>query len=249
MYPVYLLEDDFKQQEEYSSIIKNAIKKNKCDMQLVCRTMSPLELISMAQAQEGNDGLFFLDMEIGDNRQAGLQTAIQIRELLPFSQIVFITVHEELAFLTLENRVAPMDYVIKDQDSNQVAKKISENIVRVSAMFQKSDYNHPKMFTYRVGQRYHSLPLDDIMFFSTNKTLRGHVLWHTADQEAEFLGSLTELNHRYQNQNFFRCDRSYLVNLNQKCSFDNETRKISFADGSEAYVASRKVHEFLQRFQ
>lgn len=96
MFPIYLLEDNEAQRVEYISIIKNIIMIKEYDMQLVVATGDLQEL--MNNVMNSKEGLFFLDMEIGEQTQAGLNLADEIRQQLPCAQIVFITTHEELSF-------------------------------------------------------------------------------------------------------------------------------------------------------
>ena len=70
--------------------------------------------IILADLNQQQDGLFFLDMEIGEDKQAGLELASRIRATIPLAKIVFITTHDELSFVTLERRIAPLDYILKD---------------------------------------------------------------------------------------------------------------------------------------
>lgn len=89
MYPVYLLEDDLQQQAIYQQIIANTIMINEFAMTLTCAASDTETLLAAIKDQQR--GLFFLDMEIEDNRQAGLEVATKIRQMMPFAQIVFIT--------------------------------------------------------------------------------------------------------------------------------------------------------------
>lgn len=47
----------------------------------------------------------------------------------------------------------------------------------------------------------------------------------------------------------YRCDKSYLVNLDLIESFDNTKREIYFRDGSVAQVSFRKARELAKLFK
>ncbi|MBA1395175.1 response regulator, partial [Lactobacillus sp. XV13L] len=122
MFPIYLLEDNQEQRNTYAQVINDTIMINELPMQLVCQTDSPNALLeAMAHNYQG---LFFLDMEIENQKDAGLQTAITIRKQIPAAHIVFITTHGELSFLTLERKVAPLDYILKDYGSDHIKTNI-----------------------------------------------------------------------------------------------------------------------------
>ncbi|MEJ1318791.1 response regulator [Latilactobacillus sakei] len=127
MYPVYLLEDDLQQQAIYQQIIANTIMINEFAMTLKCAASDTETLLAAIKDQQR--GLFFLDMEIEDNRQAGLEVATKIRQMMPFAQIVFITTHEELTLLTLERKIAPLDYILKDQSMAEIKRQLIDDLL------------------------------------------------------------------------------------------------------------------------
>lgn len=244
MLPVYLLEDNQEQQIQYAKIIRSAISDNHMDMELICQTLSPLELLSVAQESDSNYGLFFLDMEINNNTHAGLQLAVEIRHLLPQAKIVFISIHDELAVMTIERRVAPLDFIDKDHGLDSVETKIREDLHLAVVDYQAIEQPQQRMFSYRIGSRYFTVPLDQVLYLTTAEVAAGHVLLHTKTRETEFLGSLNNLAHRYQE--LFRSDKSYLVNLQQPCKYDNKTKQLKFQDGSSAYVSLRRARELIK---
>lgn len=69
MFSIYLLEDNVEQQAYYAKVIKNTIMINDYAMKLVCATNDVEKLESSILDQE--QGLFFLDMEIGSQTDAG----------------------------------------------------------------------------------------------------------------------------------------------------------------------------------
>lgn len=167
MFPIYLLEDDEAQRVEYISIIKNIIMIKEYDMQLVVATGDLQEL--MNNIVNSKEGLFFLDMEIGEQTQAGLNLADEIRQQLPFAQIVFITTHEELSFLTLERRIAPLDYILKEQGLDDIKQKIVKDIDATQTILKTETVQHKDILGYKIGTRFFSVPINDVIMLSTNK--------------------------------------------------------------------------------
>ncbi|UQS81672.1 DNA-binding response regulator [Bombilactobacillus folatiphilus] len=247
MLPVYLLEDDVEQQIEYSKVIQQSIENNRWSMKLACQTMSPLELLSVAQVQDGEYGLFFLDMEISSNSKAGLQVAKEIRRLLPKAHIVFLSVHDELAFLTIERRISPLDFIDKDHGFDVIQTKMLEDMNYSLSAYREVKEPNKTMFSYRIGSRYFAVPLSQVLYLTTSQVASGHILLHTKNHETEFLGSLNDLEHRYSS--FFRTDKSYLVNLEQSCNYDNKEKVLRFEDGSFAYVSVRRAHDLMKYFR
>lgn len=104
MFPIYLLEDDSKQRANFAAIIKNTIMIHDLAMGLICETDNSQTLMNFVD--QTHQGLFFLDMQIGKQKDEGLSTAMKIREQIVGAQIVFITTHDELSILTLERKVS-----------------------------------------------------------------------------------------------------------------------------------------------
>ncbi|BDR59496.1 response regulator transcription factor [Xylocopilactobacillus apicola] len=242
MFPIYLLEDDEKQRAVYAQTIRNTILINDFAMKLVVEAASTDQLL--ASINDQYQGLFFLDMEIDGVKEAGLQVAVDIRRELPGAQIVFITTHEELSFLTLERKVAPLDYILKERGLEQLKQNISDDLIKVQQIQASGKYKKENLFTYRIGSRYFSLPLADLIYLKTEKSAPGRVKLRSRTKESEFLGNLNDLAKKYPQ--LFRCDKSFLVNLDLLESFDSGSRELIFVDGSKAYASIRKSRELVR---
>jgi len=78
VFPVYLLEDNAIQRAKYIEFIKNGILINDANLELRFATGSVTEFLANYRSQE--HGLYFLDMEIDDDKLAGLNVAEKIRQ-------------------------------------------------------------------------------------------------------------------------------------------------------------------------
>ncbi|MCO6543805.1 MAG: response regulator transcription factor [Lactobacillus sp.] len=242
MFPIYLLEDNFEQRTNYAQIINNTIMINELPMQLFCQTDTAADLLAAIDQQY--EGLFFLDMEIKGHTDVGLQTAIQIRDQIPAAQIVFITTHGELSFLTLERKIAPLDYVLKDRGMEHIKANIREDILKTNDLIKSGKYKKENLFTYHIGPRYFSLPLSEVVYLNTSKFNPGRVQLHALKKESEFVDNLNDLEKKYPM--LFRSDKSYLINLDLLDHFDNQKREIHFINGSIAYASIRKARELVK---
>lgn len=236
MFPIYLLEDDPIQQKFYRQVIKNTIMINEYAMQLqlATDTVSDFEQ-PLAHVKQG---LFFLDMEIGTDVKAGLKLATQIRRQVPFAQIVFITTHDELSFLTLQERITPLDYILKDQDPAEIQQHLIDDLKLANQKFEQELFHHASLFRYNISDKYFSLPMSDLIMLSTNKKQPGVISLTGINRKATFPGNLNTIETEYDN--LFRCDKSYLVNLDQMQSYDAHEHLITFNDNSQCKVSFRK---------
>lgn len=239
MFPIYLLEDSEIQRNAYERIVKNTIMINEYAMQVVIATDSPEELL--AKIVNFKEGLFFLDMEIDEDNQAGLKLASKLREKIPFSQIVFITTHDELSFLTLERRISPLDYILKDQAEDIIMQKIIKDINVAQKTLVANVSQHQDILGYKIGARLFSVQMNDVVMLSTTKTRPGVVILTAKNRQAEFPGNLNSYEKKYPQ--LFRCDKSALINLECINNYDYQNKKITLVGGIQCGVSFRKSRE------
>ncbi|KRL50915.1 response regulator [Lactiplantibacillus paraplantarum DSM 10667] len=209
------------------------------DMQLVVATGDLQEL--MNNIVNSKEGLFFLDMEIGEQTQAGLNLADEIRQQLPFAQIVFITTHEELSFLTLERRIAPLDYILKEQGLDDIKQKIVKDIDATQTILKTETVQHKDILGYKIGTRFFSVPINDVIMLSTNKERPGSIRLTAKNKVADFPGNLNSFENKYSQ--FFRCDKSALVNVDYIDSYDYQKKELTMIDNIKCSVSYRKSRE------
>lgn len=239
MFPVYLLEDNEIQRKKYLEFIKNGILINDANLELKLATDSVEKFLESYEPQE--QGLYFLDMEISDNKLAGLDLAERIRQDAPLAQIIFITTHDELSLTTLERKIAPMDYILKDKGLDVIKQRITDDIETAQKNFHRYSHSSKNLLDYKIGSRYFSILIDDIIMLYTQKDMPGRIFIITKNKLAEFSGSLNTFETDYPS--LFRCNRSNLVNLDNATTYDSHTRTLSFIDGSDCEVSFRKSKE------
>ena len=96
---IFVLEDDLKQQAYMESTIQGILEKNGWECQFLEIYGKPDMLID-AVRERGSHQIFFLDIEIKQETQKGLEVAGKIRKLDPYALIVFVTTHSEFMPLT-----------------------------------------------------------------------------------------------------------------------------------------------------
>ena len=112
---IFVCEDDQRQREHMVSIIKNYIMIEEKPMELALATNDPYEVLE--QSKELNDiGCYFLDIQLEADMN-GIKLASEIRKHDPVGNIIFVTSHSELTYLTFVYKVAAMDFIFKDDPS------------------------------------------------------------------------------------------------------------------------------------
>ncbi|WP_261810658.1 response regulator transcription factor [Levilactobacillus humaensis] len=240
MLAVYLCEDNPEQLQHYNDVIKRYIMINDYDMVVNLATPSPQDLLKALEENPPEYALFFLDIEFPAEKMSGLETAIAIRKLLGFAEIVFVTTHSEMALLTFERKVEPMDFIVKDLGRTQIDQKLRENVDYGYQRYTNYLGNTENLFSYSIGGRNFSLSMGDVYFVATAETPH-KVTVHAANQLVEFPGFLKDIADQYPE--LYRTDKSFLVNLDNVSGIDSEKRRLIFPNGDETDVATRRFHE------
>ncbi|HCY9976157.1 TPA: response regulator transcription factor [Staphylococcus aureus] len=109
---IFICEDDPKQRENMVTIIKNYIMIEEKPMEIALATDNPYEVLE--QAKNMNDiGCYFLDIQLSTDIN-GIKLGSEIRKHDPVGNIIFVTSHSELTYLTFVYKVAAMDFIFKD---------------------------------------------------------------------------------------------------------------------------------------
>ncbi|HHO5405108.1 TPA: DNA-binding response regulator [Staphylococcus aureus] len=95
---IFICEDDPKQRENMVTIIKNYIMIEEKPMEIALATDNPYEVLE--QAKNMNDiGCYFLDIQLSTDIN-GIKLGSEIRKHDPVGNIIFVTSHSELTYLT-----------------------------------------------------------------------------------------------------------------------------------------------------
>ena len=112
MISVYLCEDDKRQLEQYSRLIRKFLDFEGYEEIPVYNFQGPHALLNAVRKNSGT-GLYFLDIQLNSDID-GLELARQIRLLNPLGYIIFLTTHSEMMALTFQYHVEALDFITKD---------------------------------------------------------------------------------------------------------------------------------------
>ncbi|GEO79730.1 response regulator plnd [Companilactobacillus mindensis DSM 14500] len=235
MFSIYLLEDNDKQRAYYREIIDNTVMINDYSIDVIESNNMESFYNSFSKDQFG---LFFLDMEIDGDIKAGIKIAEFVRNSIPDARIVFVTTHEELAFLTLERKISPLDYVLKDKSSKDIKEKIINDIELTEKYYQSSIFKKELTFGYKVGSKYFSIPMKELVLLYTEKNSPGRVNLESDNRKVSFPSNLNLIEAKYSN--LLRVDKSSLANVDRVVSYDSRKRILYLDNGIQCGVSIRK---------
>lgn len=174
------------------------------------------------------NGLFFIEnykpiydvvfMDIEMPLMNGMEAATRLRQVDPYVPLVFITDLKQYALKGYE--VEAMDFLVKPVGYTAFATMM-ERVSRRSLKKQELIPLSTSEGTFNVN-------INDVYYLESSNH---YIIYHTANGEIRFFGSLGEEERRLPQDRFVRCNSGYLVNLAQ-------VQKIS--DG-EVYVADESL--------
>lgn len=234
---ILILEDDFLQQRR----IETTIEKYKfLGIKDIFLSSNPDKIIAHAD-QKSDGNVYFLDLEIDGIRRAGFETAARIREKDLFGPIIFVTTHSEMMPVTFEYQVSALDFVAKDLAPEAFETKIKSCLEKASAQIKTLSNDH-NYFVFKNKYCSWRLPFNELLYFETSE-IPHKLRVISATKEMEFYADLKEIEDT--DERFFRCHRSYILNLEQIRAIHKKERKAEFKSGKSCLI-SRKYMRILQ---
>lgn len=175
--------------------------------------------------------LFFLDIKM--NKLTGIETAKKIREVNEKAIIIFITALKEYVFDAFDVRA--FHYILKPISEEKLRSILYSALLQLEGtekfIIAKTISECTKIFT------------KDILYVESQ--LRKVVI-HTTYDIIEYYNKLSDMEDDLKQYNFFRCHKSYLVNLKYIKSYDNTF--ITFKNGEKIYISKHKLSDFSKAF-
>lgn len=177
-----------------------------------------------------NFDIVFLDIQM-DNLD-GIETAKILRQQRNHSLLIFVTVLKEYVFNAFE--VEAYDYLLKPLDSNQFERTMDR---AVSTLAQRADKN----IVIQRGSSCDVVPLAQIVYCE----VQGRKIYvHQSDGKIIDYYDNLENFERQMDRRFFRCHRSYLVNLDYIRGCD--TGLVTLSLGAQIPVSRLRERDLTQ---
>jgi len=241
MLQVLICDDDPNHRANMEAIVTKHITTENVEMELVISASSPDEVLAYLEEHPNKRGLYFLDVDL-QHEINGITLGAKIRETDLLAKIVFVTTHEELAYLTFKQKVQAMDYIVKDQPEDVEARTIGCVLEAYKRYLEEKDAE-PKYFTVNTHGALWNIPHEDILFFETHPRITERMILHMEDNEIDFRGTISKIESLVPE--FYRCHKSFLVNPSQIARVDKVTKEAVMVDGSRVHVAAKKISELM----
>ena len=244
---VILIDDDVVQSKLLADTLERYLKFEQLDALIALVTTSPEQVLEYVKNDPSASYLFLIDIELKPGKYLGIELARKLRQLLPYENIVFLTSHTKFSLTVLEHRIKPLDYIVKNSDMEVMLRSLRKDILFALKQNEYATPEDKETFTYRLGQRYYRIEIADILFFESIPNQANTIVMHAKNQVVEFNGSLKAIENN-KLANFFRCHKSYLINLANIYTFDRK-RALVYFDAKATIgckVSFRKARELVK---
>lgn len=229
---VYILEDDMRQQFRLESLIKRYSAQQDYPFDKIVTCGKTRELVA-ALSDVSQNNIYFLDIAMKGNQNAGLEMAEKIRKMDPIGQISFVTTHSEFAPITYEYKVNAHDFIDKILPPAEFDKRIMANLdhfIKVNRLKPLNEIFSYQTRTGKVIEVFYS----DIYYFET--TGISHKLLLQMDGETMTIyGSMNDISE--MSERLIRVHRSYLVNKERIKRIYKKEKLILLDDDTELPVS------------
>lgn len=190
----------------------------------VCQFSSGRELLTYA----GTVDILFLDIQM--EGIDGMETARKLRSHNFKGFLIFVTVLREMVFQSFE--VQAFDYLVKPMETEQFEKTMER-------LYQSMENAGKMRLLVRKGNESSIVFFDDIIYCEViDRKVYLHLKTSTVVDYYEKIERLEEI----LDKRFYRCHRSYLINLKYLKSYRNGTAVLE--GGKEVPVSRLRAKEF-----
>ncbi|MDE6318948.1 MAG: LytTR family DNA-binding domain-containing protein [Lachnospiraceae bacterium] len=199
------------------------------DMKIPCIIRQFQSGRELLQALESFD-IVFLDIIMQD--LDGMKTAQIFREKAFDKIIIFISSSREYVFDAYD--VEAFQYLLKPVDNRKLKKVLQKAVLKTE--------KHSQEFIIVSRERQKKkLFLDDIYYFE----IKGRVVdVHGTEGIFTYYEQIGELENKLRDKDFFRCHKSYLINLKYVDVYNRQ--EVTLENGEAIAIAKRRYDKFVQ---
>lgn len=232
-----IVEDEFLAREELKYFIKNY-----SSIEIVDEFEDGIEVFKFIQKNKVD--VIFLDINIPS--LDGVLLAKNISKFTEKPYIVFITAYKEHAVEAFE--IEAFDYILKPYCESRIISMLKKLEMSYNG---QNDNSHKNSITNKINlwknEKIRVVDLDDIYYCAAKERIT-HVF--TKDEEYSVSISITEFYNSLPKNKFFRCHRSYIVNITkirEIIPWFNNTYNLRLQDiDYEVPVSRNNLKEFKQ---
>ncbi|MDM0469367.1 LytTR family DNA-binding domain-containing protein [Clostridium perfringens] len=198
MLSIAICDDEKIQRIILKEMLQRICSKNNIDP-IIDEFSSGIELLNIYKRNTKKYSIVFCDIIMEDMN--GIELLRKLGELDVFIQAILITASNEYVFQGYD--VGALNYLVKPVSYEKLEKEFFRAIKNLN-------FTSPSRYAININGKTNFIDLSEVLFFEVNnKTITANLEKDSID----FNMKITKLEEELKNRNFFRCHRSYIVNI------------------------------------
>ena len=250
MLTTLILEGNPEFRKNLQNIIQNRIlinpTKSEYDMEISLIADDVSEMLEYIQKHHEKSFLLFVDT---DKLSENLSIWKFLKDKLDFIEIVYLTNDDFIFREIVANKSEPLDIVQKKSSIEKFTQIIRENIdIAFSRYKINITHEHIDKFTYELDHGiFKRISLSQVYSIETITNNNKQVSLVCSSFKTTILGNLKNIETTHKN--FFRCNRTTLVNIDNIYAIDKSNKFLTMNNGTVHKISTRKIKTALEIFK
>lgn len=202
---------------------------NSIDANIVLQESSGNNVISFIK--QNHVDVLLLDINLKENI-SGLTIAEELRKTNKNAYIIFITGHIEYVMMAYKYKT--FDYLPKPI----TIERLEETILRLFSDIENTENNK----YIRIGNNQNIVRENDIEYIKRDGM---KLIYHTNSKNYETYSSFNKIKDSLPN-NFVRCHKSFIVNVNKIADVEISSNTISFENNEQCLIGPKYKNTFME---
>ena len=223
-----ICDDSLNMLNKISKMLDSIFISNNIEANVVLQSTSPEEVLNFANLHKVD--VFVLDIQLKSN-MSGLELAKKIREYSKDAYIIFTTGHLEYSLVAY--KLKTFDYIAKPITT----ERLEETILRLL-----DDINgQPKKYI-KIDSKNTLVDADEIQYIKREGM---KLVFHTPTKDYESYSSFAKIKDCLPN-NFIRCHKSYIANINKIINVEPVSNTIYFDSNTFCEIGPKYKNTLLE---
>lgn len=227
---IFVLEDNNHFQEHLFKTLNRLKKLFLFDIENISITDNPFKILEQLPIIRDSD-LVILDIEIGNERRAGLKIASKIRETHPNANLVFLTAYPDLMTESFNYRTFALDFIDKALSKNELNNRLIDDIKFVESIHCQ---NSKALFYFKNRYTEFKVPKDEIFYFETS-SIKHKIILNSKSRTIDFTATLSEIEN--MDSDFIRTNKAYVANIATAIGIDKKNKLLLFSENSSCPIS------------
>lgn len=239
---IFILEDDTIQAAHLEHTIRDICEEHHIQFDFIYTTGKGERIIERI-GKCIRTPIYFLDIEIRDEKRKGLEVAQQIRLYDLQGIVVFVTTHSEFAPISYQYFVSALGFIDKASSHDEMRKMLTACMLA----YEKVNEQLVPQDDFIVDNTKASVrvPFREVEYIMTSTPHRLELA--AGSRVIQFYGRLKDIEE--QDERLLRCHQSVIVNTENISAIDVTERKVHLVSGAVVPVSRRLMGRVRKRWQ